>query len=63
MEKFSCYQYQLLYDEVAYGWYYEIYSDDFYSQRLVVESDEFFESEGTARYAAIGHIHLLENGG
>lgn len=42
------------------GFVYKIYSQ--YTKELVVESDEWFDSEAQAGFAAIGHISLLENG-
>jgi hypothetical protein len=40
------------------GWYYEIFSGDMIQP--IAGSTEYFESAGIARYAAIGHITLLE---
>ena len=59
MEKFSLFYYQLTYDEKAEGWYYELYADDFTTR--VMPPTEYFANQGIARYAAIGHIHLLES--
>lgn len=42
------------------GCVYEIYTQ--FDDVLVRESDEWFESEMRATWAAIGHISLLENG-
>ncbi len=68
MEKYSCYQYTLDYKSgmlldgsTWMGWIYEIYNQD-RNPELIRESDEWFESEERARFAAIGHIDLLENG-
>jgi hypothetical protein len=58
MEKFSTYSYHVLPDQLKRGWYYEIYSVN--GKKLIETNPELFASEGTARYAAIGHIHLLE---
>lgn len=42
------------------GWVYEIYTQ--FDDVLIRESEEWFDSEGQAGFAAIGHISLLENG-
>ena len=42
------------------GFVYKIYSQT--TKELVRESDEWFDSEAQAGFAAIGHISLLENG-
>lgn len=57
MENFSDFMYKLLHDKKQ-GWYYELYSPE--GQTLLAKADEFFDSKGTARYAVIGHIHLME---
>lgn len=59
MEKFSLYQFKILKNEDGEGFVYEIYDS---SNELVRESNEWYEDEGIARLAAIGHISLLENG-
>ena len=43
------------------GWVYEIYTDN-KKPELLRESEEWFDSEAQAGFAAIGHISLLENG-
>ena len=43
------------------GWVYEIYTKD-KTPELIRESEEWFDSEAQAGFAAVGHIHLLENG-
>lgn len=58
METFSDFMYKLLHDKKQQGWYYELYSPD--GQTLLAKADEFYDSKGTARYAVIGHIHLME---
>jgi len=61
MEKFSCYEFEIEY-EVKFGWVYIIHGaacapyDD-----GKIDSDDFYDTE-EARFAAIGHITLLENG-
>ncbi len=42
------------------GYCYTIYKKG--TDRIVSESNEWFDSEGEARLAAIGHISLIENG-
>jgi hypothetical protein len=59
MEKFSTMKYKLASDRLGNGWSYEIYADGL--SKLLAASQELFDSRGTARYAAIGHITLLEN--
>lgn len=48
-------------DGEAEGWTYEIYNLD-KKPELIVKSNEWFDTKGHARLAAIGHISLLENG-
>jgi hypothetical protein len=59
MEKFSYYHFKILKNDRGKGFVYEIYDNN---HSLVRESDEWFEYEGIARFAAIGHISLLESG-
>jgi len=42
------------------GYAYTIYKKD--TDKIVRESEEWFDSEAQAGFAAIGHISLLENG-
>ena len=62
METYSYYKFEIDYD-IKFGWYYIIHGaacqpyDD-----GKIESDDFFDSEQQARFAAIGHITILENG-
>ena len=58
METFSDFKIHLFFSHNMFAWSYEIYETD--GKTLVKKSDEFYESEGIARYAAIGHIHLME---
>lgn len=58
LEVFSNFTFRVLKDEFKKGWYYELYKAD--AKTIILTSGEFFESEGSARYAVIGHIHLLE---
>lgn len=60
MIKFSeYYQYRVFQSEC--GWMYEIYNNAEVPE-LIRESKEWFDNESRARYAAIGHISLLEQG-
>lgn len=69
MEKYSCYEFEIkkvivIKEPVTLGYIYEIHGTGckpYYDG--VIESDEWFEHEQEARFAAIGHIDLLENGG
>lgn len=57
MEKFGIYRFSII--EYESGWIYEIYTDE---GTRVRQSTEKFKYEGIARFAAIGHISLLEQG-
>jgi hypothetical protein len=66
IEHYSCYKYiihrQVL--PVQPGYTYEILlKDDYMGYPDSIESQEFFDTEQEARFAVIGHIDLLENGG
>lgn len=62
IEQYSHYKFEIEYD-IKFGWVYIIHGagcppyDD-----GKIQSDDFFDTEQEARYAAIGHITLLENG-
>lgn len=62
LEKYSYYEFEIEYN-IKFGWVYVIHGigcapyDD-----GKIESEDFFETEQEARYTAIGHISLLENG-
>lgn len=61
-EKYSYYEFSVYQDmDCPEHWVYRIY-DSYYKDEIIRESDEWFDSEQRARYAAIGHIGLLENG-
>ena len=60
MRKHGYYQY-IVFEDKQNEWVYEIYTLDA-KPSLVVESDEWFDTEVQAGFAAIGHISLLENG-
>ena len=67
MEKFSLYEFNVILDLHGCGWYYEIYTDDidyinWRKTNILRSSDEWFDTAQEARFAAIGHINLLENG-
>lgn len=50
-------------DKTVNGYVYKIYGEGCYPYSDgVIDSDEWFESEQEARFAAIDHITLLENG-
>lgn len=59
MENFSTMKYKTMFDDKTKRWCYEIYST---KEELISDSPDDFESEGEARYAAIGHISVLEKG-
>ena len=64
IEKYSNYKFQIIYcDHAENLWSYEIYGEGCkpYDDGRI-ESDDCYESEQEARYAAIGHISLLEDG-
>jgi hypothetical protein len=62
IEKYSCYQFKVV-KEAEKTFNYEIYGEGCppYDDG-VIESQDSFDSEQEARYAAIGHISLLEEG-
>lgn len=60
-ERFSCYEFEIKYNNNKYT--YKLYTKGcmpYYDG--VIESDEWYETEQEARFAAIGHISLKENG-
>ena len=61
IEKFSCYEFKICQHEDH--WHYEIYGEGCppYDDG-VIHSDDSFDSAQSARFAAIGHITLLEEG-
>lgn len=67
IEKYSCYEFEIMPwsdSEIRQGWVYVIF-DPYYKpcdHTIVRESQEWFETQQEARFAAIGHIDLLENG-
>jgi len=62
IEKYSYYEFEVFHDvDCPDHWLYRIY-DSFYKDEVIRESDEWFDTEIQARFAAIGHIGLLENG-
>ncbi len=68
-EKYSFYEFEIkqIITENKLGFVYEIFTSDpdycsYMNTDVLRESDEWFESENEARFAAIGHIDLLESG-
>lgn len=65
IDKYSLYNY-IIHKQVApvqEGYTYEILLENNYlGQPESIESDEWYETEQRALFAAIGHIDLLENG-
>ena len=64
-KKHGYYEYELI--PHAEGWGYIIYTNnavyqEIWETEVYRESDEWFDSEAQAGFAAIGHISLLENG-
>lgn len=67
MEKYSCYKFKVwllpLDESYIKKWHYIIYGEACYPyDDGTIESNEWFDHEQEARFAAIGHIRLLENG-
>lgn len=58
MEMFSTFYLRVLYNYETSRWYYELYKSDGHTK--LCDSTETFDSEGEARYGAIGHISLFE---
>ena len=61
MRKNGNYYQYIVFEDKPTEWVYEIYTQD-EKPNLIVESDEWFDCEMRATWAAIGHISLLENG-
>lgn len=66
-QKYSCYEFTVYPEDVGElldGWVYVIFDPAYKpsAKTIIRESQEWFESEGEATLAAIGHISLLENG-
>lgn len=64
-EKYGMYEYRI--KKETHGYIYEIYSSCsdykfFMGTNVLKESLENFETESEARFAAIGHITLIEDG-
>ena len=62
VEKYSYYEFCLKHDNEENAWYYEIYDPDFRTRLVLRDANDWFDTEQEARFAAIGHIDLLENG-
>lgn len=60
-EKYGSLNFQVI--SLDNNWVYEIYTEGCrpYDDGTI-ESQEFYDTEQEARFAAIGHIDLLENG-
>lgn len=64
-EKYSCYEFSInkCSGHDFCGWEYKIYGTGYLPYYDgVIESAEYFDSENEARFAAVGHIDLSENG-
>ena len=65
IEKYSCYNY-IIHKQIPpaqEGFTYEILLENNYlGHAESIESEEWYDTEQEARFAAIGHITLLENG-
>lgn len=71
-EKYSMYEFKIFHelipvsidkDKTVDGYTYKIFCErDYLGHEDDIESSEWFETEQEARFAAIGHIDLLENG-
>ena len=71
IEKYSYYEFEIKSHDVpgldnnwVKGFFYVIYAPAYVvcEESIIRESEEYFDSEQEARFAAIGHIDLLENG-
>ena len=69
IQKYSCYEYEVCahpdddYPAHKYYTYKILCYKNYVGQNNDIESDEYFDTEQEANFAAIGHIDLLENGG
>jgi hypothetical protein len=59
VENFGRYKFRIIRNDERAAWYYQITFD---GHTILRESKDFFLYEGIARFAAIGHISLLEQG-
>lgn len=70
IEQYSNYEFEVrkyngkIYTTVSNGWDYVIYDPDYKptEHTIIRESKEWYDTAQEARFAAIGHIDLLENG-
>ena len=62
IEKYSCYKFEIIQD-FNETWIYKIYGEGCppYDDGII-DSEEWYDTEQEARFAAIGHITKLENG-
>ena len=59
-EKYNSYHFEIIADDDV--WLYAIFYPEYPQIPPLRISDECFDTEQEARFAAIGHISLLENG-
>lgn len=57
MEKFGRFKFKIFKKEDQKGWHYQIFDEE---GKMLRNSYEIYLFEGIARFAAIGHIALLE---
>lgn len=62
IELYSCYEFEVSKDFNG-TWIYKIFREnDYLGYEDNIDSDEYYDTEQEARFAAIGHIVKLENG-
>lgn len=72
-EKYSCYEFEIFAHDVpgslenenkwVKGYFFKIYTEGYLPyDDGIIESDEYFDTEQQARFAAVGRIDQLENG-
>ncbi len=70
-EKYSCYYFEIfscevpvdLENECVKCYFFKIYTEGYLPyDDGIIESDEYFDTEQQARFAAVGRIDQLENG-
>jgi hypothetical protein len=67
IEKYSCYEFSIYHEDKGNNldaWVYVIYDPTYKpcAQTIIREAEDWFDTEQEARFAAIGHIDLLESG-
>lgn len=61
METYGCYDFEIIKHQES--WVYVIYDPGTKpSPKSIIRDSERYEAQQEARFAAIGHIRLLENG-